>query len=591
MDEPPQEGLDPKLAALTDLAAAGDDNILPLNDDDDDYIAEESSKWLPITHHGDNQPPQVGQDPKLMECVNVGIDVTTDHTTAAAAAAAYQEMDSFVPQPITQQHAYIPTAHDFVQQPIEPNYNTTNDYLPEDFITTQTSVKEEEVNINTSTTSTNCNSKTTAKMNMNINPKLTNKESLAEWNRIHDPTFAKDTTGRHYIFYSKQQDKKLSTYTTQPDTGDDDFPIDELMNSSCNETNSELAKATDSVSNSTLPPKARSNFWKRDEEQRFLRGLEMYGWGQWKRIQTIVETRTNKQIKSHAQKRAKVYPGLKLKYSKGRPSTKGRISSKVLAEDARIRAEARMPPVLPSTTANQYLQSYSTRMPPPDNDIPPYSSSAIPLSTENTLPRRVYARSASNNSEMCTWSLAGICSKEGDVANPSVTTICVKYDNGFKDNVPLECIMNLDFYEQLIRELENAYALPQSSTTPPPPLLDAGTPVYCQWMDPHMPHMHARWYAGTVMSRGESTYEILLDNGQQREDVPHQYVLSRPDYEERLKRKQNELHLGNSRSAEEIYNYFNGSAVQAKLGQLSGEKRAADVEIYDTEPQQAVAAM
>jgi len=577
MDEPPQEGLDPKLAALTDLAAAGNDNILPLNDDDDDYIAEEeSSRWLPITHHGDNQPPQVGQDPKLMECVNVGIDVPTDHTTAAA---VYQEMDSFIPQHITQ-HADTPTAHDFVQQSIEPNYNTTTDYLPEEFVTTQTTVKEEEVHINTSSTSAS-NSKTTAKMNMNINPKLTNKESLAEWNRIHDPTFAKDTKSRQYNFYEKQQDKKLYT---PPDTGDDDFPIDEIMKSSCNETNSELANAIDSVSNPTLPPKTRSNFWKRHEEERFLRGLQMYGWGQWKRIQTIVETRTNKQIKSHAQKRAKVNPGLKLKYSKGRPpSTKGRISSKVLAEDARIRVEARMPP---------YLQPDPMRMPPPDNDNLPYSSSAIPLTNENTLPRRVYARSASDNSEMCTWSLAGICSKEGDVANPSVTTICVKYDNGFEDNVPLECIMNEDFYEQLIKELENAYALPQSSSTPPPPLLDAGTPVYCQWMDPHMPIMHARWFPGTAMSRGESTYEVLLDNGQRRENVLHQYVLSRPDYEERLQRKQNEPHLGN-RSAEEIYNYFNGSAVRAKCGQLSGEKRATDADIHDTEPQkrQVAAAM
>jgi len=582
MDEPPQEGLDPKLAALTDLAAAGDDNILPLNDDDD-YIAEESSRWLPITHHGDNQPPQVGQDPKLMECVNVGIDVPTDHTTAAA---VYQEMDSFIPQHITQ---HADTAHDFVQQSIEPNYNTTN-YLPEEFVTTQTSVKEEqEVHINTSTASLASSTKTTAKMNMNINPKLTNgPESLAEWNRIHDPTFAKDTKSRQYNFYEKQQDKKLYT---PPDTGDDDFPIDELMKSSCNETNSELAKAIDSVvSNST--PKTRSNFWKRDEEERFLKGLVLYGWGQWKRIQSIVETRTNKQIKSHAQKRAKVNPGLKLKYSKGRPpSTKGRISSKVLAEDVRITAEAaRMSPILPSTTANQYLQSDLT-IPPPDNDNPPYSSSAIPLTTENTLPRRVYARSASDNSEMCTWSLAGICSKEGDVANPSVTTICVKYDNGFEDNVPFECIMNQDFYEQLIGELENAYALPQSSTTPP--LLDAGTQVYCQWMDPHVPNMHARWFGGTAMSRGETTYEILLDNGQKREDVPHQYVLSRPDYEERLNRKHGEPHLGNSRSTEEIYNYFNGSAVRAKCGQLSGEKRAADVDIHDTEPQkrQATAAM
>ena len=368
MDEPPQEGLDPKLAALTDLAAAGNDNILPLNDDDDDYIAEEeSSRWLPITHYGDNQPPQVGQDPKLMECVNVGFDAPSVHNTTAA---VYQEMDSFLPQPTTQQHA--DTAHDFMQQSIEPNYNNTTTYLPEEFVTTQTSVKEEEVHINTSTTSLASSTKTTAKTNMNTNPKLTNPESLAEWNRIHDPSFAKDTIGRQYDFYSKQQDKKLYT---PPDTGDDDddFPIDELMKSSCNETN-EIAKAIDTVSEST--PKTRSNFWKRDEEQRFLTGLEMYGWGQWKRIQTIVETRTNKQIKSHAQKRAKVYPGLKLKYSKGTPTKKGRISSKELAEDARIRAEA--------TTANhQYLQP-DPRMPPPDNDNPPYSSTKAPLTIENT---------------------------------------------------------------------------------------------------------------------------------------------------------------------------------------------------------------
>ena len=86
------------------------------------------------------------------------------------------------------------------------------------------------------------------------------------------------------------------------------------------------------------------------------------------------------------------------------------------------------------------------------------------------------------------------------------------------------------------------------------------------------------------MSRGE----ILLDNGQKREDVPHQYVLSRPDYEERLKCKHDEPHLGNSRSTEEIYKFFNGS--RAKRGQLSGEKRATDADIHDTELQKKQAA-
>mmetsp|Transcript_25232 Transcript_25232/g.53571 ORF Transcript_25232/g.53571 Transcript_25232/m.53571 type:complete len:808 (-) Transcript_25232:138-2561(-) len=81
------------------------------------------------------------------------------------------------------------------------------------------------------------------------------------------------------------------------------------------------------------PNQVNSNFWQQDEEERFLLGLQLYGWGQWKRIQTVVKTRTNKQIKSHAQKREKVNPSIKEKYGKGK-SRRGRISSKVLAADA-----------------------------------------------------------------------------------------------------------------------------------------------------------------------------------------------------------------------------------------------------------------
>ncbi|KAL7454634.1 hypothetical protein ACHAWC_006245, partial [Mediolabrus comicus] len=85
----------------------------------------------------------------------------------------------------------------------------------------------------------------------------------------------------------------------------------------------------------TVANNAPSGWWQQDEEERFLLGLRMYGWGQWKRIQPIVKTRTNKQIKSHAQKREKVNPEIRIKYSKSK-SRRGRISSSVLANDARV---------------------------------------------------------------------------------------------------------------------------------------------------------------------------------------------------------------------------------------------------------------
>ena len=85
MSAPPQEGLDPKLAALTDLAPAEDEEV-PLSP-----VALENT---PALGPGE-QPPQVGQDPKLMECVNDGEDVhheeaastQPDHTANASTKA------------------------------------------------------------------------------------------------------------------------------------------------------------------------------------------------------------------------------------------------------------------------------------------------------------------------------------------------------------------------------------------------------------------------------------------------------------------------------------------------------------------------
>ncbi|KAL7499812.1 hypothetical protein ACHAWT_010238 [Skeletonema menzelii] len=105
-------------------------------------------------------------------------------------------------------------------------------------------------------------------------------------------------------------------------------PVDSSTSSNHNVTCASVEAAAEPCINN-------SNFWLQEEEERFLLGLRMFGWGQWKRIQPIVKTRTNTQIKSHAQKREKVNPEIKAKYSKG-VCRRGRISSGVLANDARV---------------------------------------------------------------------------------------------------------------------------------------------------------------------------------------------------------------------------------------------------------------
>ena len=104
-----------------------------------------------------------------------------------------------------------------------------------------------------------------------------------------------------------------------------------------------------------------SNFWRHDEEERFLHGLRLYGWGSWRRIQSVVQTRSNRQIKSHAQKRMKANPAIREKYAMGCSAAagsgngggaggggggiattgprRGRVPNKLLEEDARAMEE------------------------------------------------------------------------------------------------------------------------------------------------------------------------------------------------------------------------------------------------------------
>ena len=301
MSAPPQEGLDPKLAALTDLAPAEDEEV-PLND------SPHALENTPAAVSGE-QPPQVGKDPKLMECVNDGEDV--HHEEAAVLKAGHTMHTTSVPD--NSQHNNT-EEEDTVVAPQLVNY----DGAP---------------NINNPQPNTS-----PIKPEVNVNPNLTSAESLAEWNKMHD---ASNNNGSYDFFKNSEKGKQVATAmsaTTAAAAANNEAPPPNLQDLiAASGARSAAKNASTVLANPPAPAPAshlNSNFWLQEEEERFLLGIRLYGWGQWKRIQTIVQTRTNKQIKSHAQKRAKANPEIKTKYSKITPR-KGRISSKVLADDAK----------------------------------------------------------------------------------------------------------------------------------------------------------------------------------------------------------------------------------------------------------------
>ena len=459
-DGPPQEGLDPKLGMLTDLApgttATGEQGV------EGTATAAAAADFAPpevsapelvsvsakaTTTEAPNvnveQPPQVGQDPKLLACVHDGEDNMTPASvngsngpvvvhvhnpsvngsndpvmvhvpgekeeepkvkdegdgqdvpkaeappspTKTAVAATTISIQDNAAQPSSSESAAVPaTVH-------EPSTNEQ---------------QQPEMSSDTPTKT----SPTKQKVEGNTNPNLTSSAKLAEWNRIHA------STAPNYDFFKKSQEQKkkmgqLPTLAHEP--GRNVPPIEELVEQSKVRTQASSAavaaavgtskrpiftlnsmgeatvlghpepihkpmdpalrkaaeeearkeaatsdlipslppQVTSSIEgaegalpaipliplNTSAPAKVNSNFWLQEEEERFLLGLRLYGWGQWKRIQTVVQTRSNKQIKSHAQKREKVNPDIKAKYGKGK-SRRGRISSKVLADDARSMAAA-----------------------------------------------------------------------------------------------------------------------------------------------------------------------------------------------------------------------------------------------------------
>jgi len=325
-----------------------------------------------------------------------------------------------------------------------------------------------------------------------------------------------------------------------------------------------------------------SNFWLQEEEERFLLGLRMYGWGQWKRIQPIVKTRTNKQIKSHAQKREKVNPEIKIKYSKA-PCRRGRISSGVLANDARVLStnggdlltaiarddQHQFPPLEqmvkdvyqtnngdgPNSRVRRYRHTpyhRSTYHPQSPKVIAHSSPStqeqeSVTATATNSVPQEQLCKEASYSPGIEVYTRKSNGNWAGDIiqavnsSGPKHLYLLRHNGEGDVPSVPEDLIMSKTRYEEMIRELDVRFGLPADSKLTWPHPLPGGTPVYAQWINRLNPDTHARWISGTVNSceKGDDgyRYHILFDNEEEDHGLHEKSILHRLDYDKLFKQK------------------------------------------------------
>lgn len=178
---------------------------------------------------------------------------------------------------------------------------------------------------------------------------------------------------------------------------------------------------------------------------------------------------------------------------------------------------------------------------------------------------RVYARNKGSGS----WSPGVIYSakvdpnKTLDANQASVPLVYhVQYDAGEEDpEVQEEYIIGKSMYEKAIEALEAHYNLPPSTRSPAP--LEAGLPVYAQWIEKSNPTLHARWLPGTIGSVQTEqsptgllcTYHILFDNTLEK-TVPQTHVLERNEYHELFKANSTNINPLDPPPIVEIYGMF-----------------------------------
>jgi SHAQKYF class myb-like DNA-binding protein len=82
------------------------------------------------------------------------------------------------------------------------------------------------------------------------------------------------------------------------------------------ESSSPMKKKIKRVYSSYEETPSHEGYWTNEEHSQFEKGIILYGWGNWKRVESCIPTRNKVQIKTHAQK-----------FSRCRPSQKERLVS------------------------------------------------------------------------------------------------------------------------------------------------------------------------------------------------------------------------------------------------------------------------
>ena len=295
---PPQEGLDPKLAILTDLAPVAHPPLTETGRGRATYKQQKHTTTTLTSVLENEGPPQKGLDPKLVVCVNDG-EGNTKKYRAEEHSPRIPQIDrvdvgngvhAHAPQPSYDSAMPGPNVYGNVRTAVLQFSSKAN-------VATTTNMKQQQFANAIHTPSKRI--KSSDVQQTKSNPILASPESLSAWNQTHslnrEANYNHDSSRKNQQVpvssVSKQEKQHFanhqsissrdklcqSVHNTASNALPSDGKLEEpLVNCSASYSAAPRYNTTSQLSGS----KGNSNFWLQEEEERFLLGLRLYGWGQ-----------------------------------------------------------------------------------------------------------------------------------------------------------------------------------------------------------------------------------------------------------------------------------------------------------------------